>query len=113
MSSREYQADLANSPHEHLAKAGHAVFTGIYAPDGNIKPFEDSARALAKEHSVDLRTVELNVLSESSTSAAIDKAMKAPEGRLDTLVHNAGHIAYGPAEAFSTKQVMDLMTSIV
>ena len=91
-----------------LAKAGHVVYAGIYAPDGNIKPFEDTARAFAKEHSVDLRSVELNVLLESSISAAIDTVMKAPEGRLDTLVHNAGHMAYGPAEAFSTKQFMDL-----
>ena len=91
-----------------LAKAGHIVYAGIWAPDGNIKPFEESARAFAKEHSADLRTVELNVLSESSISAAIDAVVKAPEGRLDSLIHNAGHMAHGPAEAFTTQQFMHL-----
>jgi NAD(P)-dependent dehydrogenase (short-subunit alcohol dehydrogenase family) len=33
--------------------------------------------------------------------------MKAPEGQLDTLIHDAGHVAYGPAETFTTQQFMD------
>jgi NAD(P)-dependent dehydrogenase (short-subunit alcohol dehydrogenase family) len=37
-----------------LAKAGHIVYTGLWAPDGNIKPFEESAGAFAEEHLVDL-----------------------------------------------------------
>lgn len=34
--------------------------------------------------------------------------MKAPEGRLDVLVHNAGHMVYDAAEAFTTQQFMYL-----
>jgi hypothetical protein len=66
------------------------------APDGNIKAFEELAQALAEEHSVDLRSVSLDALSESPISAAIDTTMKALEGWVDTLVHNAGQMAYGP-----------------
>jgi NAD(P)-dependent dehydrogenase (short-subunit alcohol dehydrogenase family) len=85
-----------------LAKSGHVVYAGLWAPDGNIRPFEESAQAF-----------ELNILSESSVSAAIHAAMKAPDGRLDTLIHNADHVAYGPAEAFTIQQFMDFITSIV
>jgi hypothetical protein len=38
-----------------LAKSGHVVYAGLWAPDGNIRPSEESAQAFAKEHSVDLR----------------------------------------------------------
>lgn len=60
-----------------LAQADHNAYTGIWAPDGNINPFEESALASAKQHSVDLRTVELDVLSESSISAAVDIVMES------------------------------------
>lgn len=91
-----------------MAKAGHVVYAGPWASDGNIRPFEELAQAFAKEHSVDLSTIELHVLSKSSISAAIDTMMKAPEGRLDTLIHSAGHMAYGPAEVFTIQQLMHL-----
>lgn len=84
-----------------LAKSGHIVYAGLWAPDGNIRPSEESAQAF-----------ELNILSESSVSAAIHAAMKAPEGRLDTPIHNAGHVAYGPAEAFTTRQFMDFFNRL-
>jgi NADP-dependent 3-hydroxy acid dehydrogenase YdfG len=29
-------------------------------------------------------------------------------GRLDVVVHNAGHIVLGPAEAFTTEQLADI-----
>jgi hypothetical protein len=51
------------------------------ARGGNVRPFEELTQAFAKGHSVDLRTIELRVLSKSSISAAIDTVMKAPEGR--------------------------------
>ena len=90
-----------------IAQACHVVYASVHALDGDIKPFEKPAQAFAQEHSVDLRTVELGFLSKSSISAAIDRVMKAPEGRLDTLVHNAGHMAYGPAEASTIRHFMD------
>jgi short-subunit dehydrogenase len=34
--------------------------------------------------------------------------MKASEGRIDTLVYDAGYMAYGPAEAFTTQQFIQL-----
>ncbi|WP_307610306.1 SDR family NAD(P)-dependent oxidoreductase [Pseudarthrobacter sp. W1I19] len=39
--------------------------------------------------------------------AAIDKVI-AEQGRIDVLVHNAGHMTTGPAEAFSVGQFASL-----
>lgn len=46
-----------------LAKAGHIVYAGSWSPDGNIKPIQESAQAFTKQNSVDLRTVELDLLA--------------------------------------------------
>lgn len=76
-------------------KAHHSVYAGLSAPDGNIKPFGESAELFANEHSINLRsvnlpTVVLNFLLEMSISAAIDAATNATDGWIDTLVHHAG-----------------------
>lgn len=63
--------------------------------------------AYAKEHGIDLRTVELNVQSDASATAAVKRIM-AEHGRLDVLVHNAGHMVYRPAEAFTPEQLAEL-----
>jgi NAD(P)-dependent dehydrogenase (short-subunit alcohol dehydrogenase family) len=61
----------------------------------------------ALEHGVDLRTVELDVASEASVEAGVGKII-ADNGRLDVVVHNAGHMSFGPAEAFTPEQFAEL-----
>src|SRR6202023_740636 len=51
--------------------------------------------------------IELNVSSEKSIEAAI-RQIVADEGRLDVLMHNAGHMVFGPAEAFMPEQLAEL-----
>ena len=41
--------------------------------------------------------------SETSAHAGVD-AVIADTGRLDVIVHNAGHMVFGPAEAFTPDQ---------
>ena len=57
--------------------------------------------------SVDLRAIELDVLSQESVDAAI-KTIISESGRLDVVVHNAGHMVFGPAEAFTPEQLAQL-----
>jgi NAD(P)-dependent dehydrogenase (short-subunit alcohol dehydrogenase family) len=56
---------------------------------------------------VDLRALELDVASEDSADAAIAKIVN-DNGRLDVVVHNAGHMTFGPAESFTPEQFAEL-----
>jgi NAD(P)-dependent dehydrogenase (short-subunit alcohol dehydrogenase family) len=50
-----------------------------------------------------LRAIELDLQSEPSIDVAVKKIM-AESGKIDVLVHNAGHMMFGPAEAFLPEQ---------
>jgi NAD(P)-dependent dehydrogenase (short-subunit alcohol dehydrogenase family) len=67
----------------------------------------ESAARFAAENNVDLRTIELDVSSEESVDGAIRRIV-ADHGRLDVVIHNAGHMVFGPAEAFTPKQLAEL-----
>jgi NAD(P)-dependent dehydrogenase (short-subunit alcohol dehydrogenase family) len=63
--------------------------------------------AFAKDHQADLRTIELDVQSQDSVDAAVAKIV-AEAGAIEVLVHNAGHMVFGPAEAFTPEQYAQL-----
>ncbi|MGC9543844.1 SDR family oxidoreductase [Streptomyces sp. UG1] len=86
-----------------LADAGHTVHAGIRQTTGRNAPAVADARSYADEHGVDLRTVELDVSSQESVDAAV-----AEVGRIDVVVHNAGHMVLGPTEAFTPEQVAEI-----
>jgi NAD(P)-dependent dehydrogenase (short-subunit alcohol dehydrogenase family) len=75
--------------------------TGRNAPQ--VKEIEK----YAAEHSVELRPIELDVSSEKSCEAAIQQII-AKNDRLDVVIHNAGHMVFGPAEAFTPEQLAEL-----
>jgi NAD(P)-dependent dehydrogenase (short-subunit alcohol dehydrogenase family) len=90
-----------------LADAGHTVYASMRETTGrNASQVAEAAR-FAVEHDVDLRTVELDVTSSESVYAGIAKII-ADNGRLDVVVHNAGHMSFGPAEAFTPEQFAQL-----
>ena len=90
-----------------LAGAGHTAYASMRGlSDQNAHQVEEIA-TYAKHHGVDLRTVELDVQSNASVSAAVATIIAA-HGRLDVLVHNAGHMVYGPSEAFTPEQLAQL-----
>jgi NAD(P)-dependent dehydrogenase (short-subunit alcohol dehydrogenase family) len=68
----------------------------------NAKNAVEMAEASVRE-GIDLRAAELDVQSESSTNAAIAKIV-SESGRIDVIVHNAGHMMFGPAESFTPEQ---------
>jgi NAD(P)-dependent dehydrogenase (short-subunit alcohol dehydrogenase family) len=88
---------------EALAKAGHTVYASMRDTAGRNQPQVEAIAAFSKQHNADLRTVELDVQSQDSADAAVAKVV-ADAGRLDVLVHNAGHMSFGPAEAFTAEQ---------
>jgi NAD(P)-dependent dehydrogenase (short-subunit alcohol dehydrogenase family) len=90
-----------------LAKAGHTVYAGIRATQTrNAKAVADAA-AFAKENNADLRSIELDVTDDASIERAVSKIV-AENGRLDVILHNAGHMSFGPAEAFTPEQYAEL-----
>src|SRR4051812_1085129 len=87
-----------------LADAGHTVYAGIRDTAGRNAPAVADAAAYASTHGVDLRTVEMDVADQASVDAAI-ATITQDAGRLDVVVHNAGHMVLGPTEAFTPEQL--------
>lgn len=95
-----------------LARAGHIVYASMRETEGRNAPQVAEVGRYAAEHQVDLRTVELDVASEASVEAGIAKVI-ADCGRIDVVIHNAGHMSFGPAEAFTPEQFAQLFDTNV
>src|SRR6202042_1343575 len=90
-----------------LAKAGHVVYASMRETKGRNARQVDAAKKFAVENKVDLRTIELDVASQESVEAAIQQIV-IENGHLDVVIHNAGHMVFGPAEAFTPEQLAEL-----
>jgi len=90
-----------------LAKAGHTVYASMRETEGRNRPQVEAVEAFSKENGVDLKAVELDVASDASVEAGIARVIAA-EGHIDTIIHNAGHMSFGPAEAFTPEQYAEL-----
>ncbi|GIH26255.1 short-chain dehydrogenase/reductase [Acrocarpospora phusangensis] len=87
-----------------LARAGHTVYAAMRDTSGRNAEHVAEAAAYATDHDVDLRVVELDVLSQESVDAAVATVL-AEADELDVVVHNAGHMVLGPAEAFTPAEI--------
>ena len=90
-----------------LAKAGHTVYASMRGTTGRNAAAVADVDKYATANNVDLRAIELDVGSQASADAAIAEIV-AEQGRLDVVMHNAGHMAFGPAEAFMPEQLAEL-----
>lgn len=90
-----------------LAQAGHTVYASMRETTGRNAPQVEAARSFAAENKVDLRAVEMDVASQESVDSAVQLIMKE-NGQLDVVIHNAGHMVFGPTEAFTPEQLAEL-----
>jgi NAD(P)-dependent dehydrogenase (short-subunit alcohol dehydrogenase family) len=95
---------------ETLAVAGHTVYASMRSlNERNSKRVEEISR-FAAEKKVDLRALELDVLSEQSIRAAFDQVL-LENGRLDVVVNSAGMLMVGIAEAFTPEQMASILNT--
>lgn len=81
-----------------LANAGHIVYGGIHT----VHQANDEETSQMKT----VHTVVLDITNKDSIDSAVAKIL-GEAGRIDCLIHNAGHMGMGPAEAFSAAQFHD------
>jgi len=92
---------------EELARAGHTVYASMRHTNDRNAPQVDAIAKFSKDNRVDLRIVDLDVQSQDSVNKAVEEVI-ADNGRIDVLMHNAGHMVFGPAEAFTPEQYAQL-----
>ncbi|WP_324764067.1 SDR family oxidoreductase (plasmid) [Sinorhizobium meliloti] len=92
---------------EALAGAGHRVYASMRDIVGRNAVNVKAIAGFTRDNDVDLRTLELDVQSEVSVDRAVNQII-GEVGRIDVLVHNAGHMVFGPAEAFTPEQFAEL-----
>jgi len=95
-----------------LAAAGHTVYASMRDIHGRNAPRVRELRDWSFAHGYDLRAVELDVLSQASADAAV-QAIVGEQGRLDVVVHNAGHLVVGPTEAFTPDEIVQVFDTNV
>lgn len=91
---------------EALARAGHVAYASMRGTKEKNADKVAEIAAFARDNGVDLRTIELDVASEDSVAAAVASVM-AEHKRIDVVMHNAGHMMYGPSEAFTPEQLAE------
>lgn len=88
---------------EALARAGHAVYATMRDVAGRNAANAAQMAELSTREGLDLLALELDVQSEASANAAAARIL-TEAGRIDVVVHNAGHMMFGPAESFTPEQ---------
>jgi NAD(P)-dependent dehydrogenase (short-subunit alcohol dehydrogenase family) len=90
-----------------LAQAGHIVYASMRETKGRNAPQAQAVTKFATDNKVDLRAIELDVASQQSVDFGIQQIVN-DNGRIDVVIHNAGHMVFGPAEAFTPEQLSEL-----
>ncbi len=87
-----------------LAAAGHTVYASMRGVATKNAAKARELRDWSFARGLDLRVVELDVLSQASADAAV-ATLLAEQGRLDVVLHNAGHLVVGPTEAYTPEEI--------
>jgi NAD(P)-dependent dehydrogenase (short-subunit alcohol dehydrogenase family) len=90
-----------------VARSGHTVYASMRETSGRNAPQVAELQEFAKDNKMDLRAIELDVQSQESVDRAVAKIIST-HGHIDVVIHNAGHMVFGPAEAFTPEQLAEL-----
>lgn len=93
---------------EVLARTGHCVYASMRSIMDHGGGRATELRQFAEREGVELRVVEMDVLSEASCRAAVDQVL-AEQGRVDVVVNNAGMLMLGMTEAFAPEQLAHIL----
>ncbi|MFF9279054.1 SDR family oxidoreductase [Streptomyces griseosporeus] len=99
---------IGNLTARALAAAGHTVYASMRDIHGRNAERAQELLDLGRREGQDIRVVELDVQSDSSAEAAVATVLDEA-GRLDTVVHNAGHLYVGYVEAFTPEDIHRLL----
>jgi NAD(P)-dependent dehydrogenase (short-subunit alcohol dehydrogenase family) len=90
-----------------MGRSGHTVYAGMRGTTGHNTKAVAELESDAKVAGSDLREIEMDISDQDSVDQAINQII-AECGRLDVIVHNAGHMVLGPAEAFTPEQLASI-----
>src|ERR1700723_30259 len=93
---------------ENLARRGHSVFATMRDPGGRNAANASEIRALAKQESLPLNVLELDVTNDASVERAVQICVEHA-GRIDIAINNAGNALMGLAEAVTMEQAQQIM----
>jgi len=90
-----------------VARSGHTVYASMRETSGRNAPQVAELQKFAMDNKIDLRAIELDVQSQDSVDRAVAQIVST-HGHIDVVIHNAGHMVFGPAEAFTPEQLAEL-----
>lgn len=91
---------------EALARKGHTVYASMRGTTSRNADKVAEFAEQAERGSIDLRAIECDVGSQEPVDQAVARIV-GDHGRVDVVMHNAGHMVQGPAEAFTPEQLAE------